>query len=124
MKGFEQFGNHFKSLRIKKGMTLRNFCQTCGLDAGNMSKLERGMIAPPKSREVLEKYAACLDIKEGSDDWYTFFDLAAVCSGQIPPELMSDEKLVAKLPLIFRTLRGQDVPEDQLEDLAELISRS
>lgn len=124
MSAFGLFGDYFKSMRIRKGMTLRNFCQTCGFDAGNLSKLERGLVPPPKSREVLERYAECLDLKKGSDEWYTFFDLASACTGQIPPEVMNDAQLVAKLPLIFRTLRGQEVPEDQLKDLAELIRRA
>jgi transcriptional regulator with XRE-family HTH domain len=111
-------------MRLKEGETLRNVCQRNNLDAGNISKLERGLIAPPKSREKLDEYAQHLKIEKGSDDWFRFYDLASACSGMIPPDILDDKQLAAKLPLLFRTLRGQDVPEEKLSDLAELIRRS
>lgn len=124
MTAFEKFGQFFKELRQRKGVSLRSFCLTNGLDPGNISKLERGFSSPPKSTEVLERYAELLGIQKGNKEWDIFFDLAAACSGQIPSDIMSDANLVAKLPLIFRTLRGQKVPDEQLDDLAELIRRS
>lgn len=124
MNAFEIFGGYFKELRQRKGLTLRSFCAEYGLDPGNLSKMERGLIAPPKSREVMEKYAGYLSIKKGDDEYYKFFDLAAVCYGQIPAYFMDDATLVSKLPLVFRTLRGKEVPHEQLKDLAELIRRS
>ena len=124
MTTLASFGSYFKKKRQERGLTLRNFCSQYGLDPGNISKMERGLILPPSKREILEKYAEHLDIKEGSDDWYEFFDLAAAFAGRIPTDVMNDERLVEKLPVVFRTLRGQKVPKEQLEDLAELIRRS
>lgn len=125
MHVYEMFGGFFKELRINKGLTLRSFCQMYGLDAGNLSKVERGINAPPKSRELLEKYAEYLGIAKESEDWYKFFDLAAACSGQIPADVMNDSALVAKLPLVFRSLRGQDdVSDEKLRSLAETIRRA
>ena len=124
MKALASFGKFFKNKRQEQGLTLRNFSSQFNLDPGNISKMERGLIPPPSKREILEKYASYLDIGEGTDDWYEFFDLAAACTGKIPADVMTDERLVEKLPLVFRTLRGQKVPEDQLDDLAELIRRS
>jgi transcriptional regulator with XRE-family HTH domain len=124
MNAFESFGTYFKELRQRGGLTLRSFCMKYGLDPGNMSKMERGLMPPPKSREVLEKYAEYLEIKKGEDDYYKFFDLVAICHGNVPSYVMDDPALVSKLPLVFRTLRGQEVPSDQLKDLAELIRRS
>lgn len=118
------FGEYFKSCRLAIRKTLRQFCVENGLDPGNISKLERGLLPPPQRREKLVEYASYLKIKKGSDDWYTFFDLAASCSGKIPSDVMSDEQLVKKLPLIFRTLRGKKVSEDGLDDLIELIRRT
>jgi len=118
------FGQFFKAMRQKTRLTLRNFCLKYGLDPGNISKMERGLIPPPTSREKLEQYASFLQLKEGSTEWYEFFDLAAASSGKIPPYLMDDPELVKRLPLVFRTLRGQKVPENQLNDLAEIIRKS
>jgi transcriptional regulator with XRE-family HTH domain len=117
------FGNYFKGLRIKRRMTLRQFCEKFGFDAGNISKLERGLLPPPQSRGKLEQYAQALGLKKGTTTWYEFFDLAAASRGQIPEELLSDDKLVAKLPVLFRTLRGERVPEEKLNELIEAIRK-
>jgi transcriptional regulator with XRE-family HTH domain len=124
MEPFALFGAFFKEMRARTGLPLRKFCLTHGVDPGNLSKIERGLLPPPASREKLGKYAAWLGLKEGTDEWYEFFDLAAACSGKIPPDVMSNAELVQKLPLVFRTLRGQKVPEEQLDELAELIRKA
>jgi len=114
------FGEYFKKLRISTGMTLRRFCRRYGLDPSNLSKMERGLLPPPPP-ETLERYAECLGLKKGSDEWFALFDLAAVERGEIPPDIASDEAIVAKLPLVFRTIRGQKVPRERLDDLIRLI---
>jgi len=118
------FGQFFKEMRLRTGLSLRQFCLENGLDPGNISKMERGLSPPPQSKEKLEEYAKYLGIEKNSDDWYNFFDYAAASTGRIPPDVMSDEELVKKLPLIFRTLRGQKLSVEKLSDLVELIRRS
>jgi len=103
---------------------LREFCRENRLDWGNVSRIERGVSAPPKSREALETYAKALRIKSGSEDWTAFFDLAAISAGIIPDAIMDDEALVAKLPLVFRTMQGKKLTEKQLRDLAEVIRKA
>jgi len=116
-----RFGEFFKEKRLATGKTLRAFCIENGLDPGNMSRLERGLLPAPRSRELLERYARVLKIKKGSDDWYQFFDLAAAETGQIPKEVLEDSEVVEKLPILFRTLRGQRVPDEDLDKLVRLI---
>ena len=118
------FGSFFKELRIKKRATLRQFCQEHGFDPGNMSKLERGLLPPPHSDEKLIHYAKALGLKKGTDDWYTFFDLAAAERGKVPADILEDESLVGKLPVLFRTLHGQKVSEKKLNELIEKIRKS
>ena len=115
------FGEFFKACRIANGKTLRQLCIENGLDPGNISKLERGLLPPPQSREKLEEYAGYLKIKKGSDDWYTFFDLAAAETGRIPEDIMTKEKIEDKLPILFRTLRGQKVSDENLEKLIKML---
>ena len=117
------FGEFFKKKRIEIGMTLRQFCLDNNLDPGNMSKIERGILTPPQTKEKLEHYAKCLCIKEGSDDWLEFFDRAHASSGRIPEEILSDAETVAKLPLVFRTLRGQKLNKEQLDKLVEELNK-
>lgn len=118
------FGEFFKELRIKQGHTLREFCRMFGFDPGNISKLERGMLPPPESKEKLAEYARALGLTEGADDWYQFFDLAAASKGLIPHELMDDEELVKSLPIIFRTFRSKKISEKTLKDLMDKLRKT
>ena len=118
------FGEFFKQKRLALGRALREFCRENGLDWGNVSRIERGVSAPPKSEKALEAYAKALRLKRGSEDWTTFFDLAAISAGAIPEAVMKDEALVAKLPLVFRTIQGKKLTDKQLRDLAETIRKA
>jgi len=120
----KQFGAYFKQRRIRSGQTLRKFCQKHGFDPGNISKLERGLLPPPHDEAKLTEYATALGIEAGSDEWYEFFDRAAAERGRIPKDVMSDEKVVERLPLLFRTLRGRKVRKSDLLRLAEKIRKA
>jgi transcriptional regulator with XRE-family HTH domain len=118
------FGALFKELRIGQQMTLRQFCEARGYDPGNISKLERGLLPPPESEAKLTEYAKALRIRRGSDAWYEFFDLARAARGKLPPEVLRKRDVVARLPLLFRTLRGHKVSERKLNELIEMIRRA
>jgi len=122
MEGRKTFGTFFKERRIKLGLTLRQFCEEHSIDPGNLSKMERGMLTPPKD-EILKKYAHYLKLKEGTDEWYEFCDLAAAESGRLPKELMEKE-IVARMPFLFRTIRGKKITKEKLEKLIKLIKES
>jgi transcriptional regulator with XRE-family HTH domain len=118
------FGASFRALRAQAGLSLREFCVENGFDPGNISRLERGLVPPPESREKLDQYARALRLRKGSDEWYTFYDLAAAERGRIPEDVLKDEDLVERLPVLFRTLRGQRVDEAALDDLIERIRKA
>jgi hypothetical protein len=86
--------------------------------------MERRTMPPPQDREILSRYATALDVKEGSDEWYLFFDLAAADRGIIPQDIMDDDELVKELPAFFRTLRGQKPTEDEMRRVIEKIKKS
>lgn len=118
------FGEFFKAKRIEKRLTLREFCKKYGLDPGNISKLERGFLPPPTSREKLESYASFLGLKKGSNDWIEFFDRAAACQGKLPEDVLEDSEIIKNLPLIFRTIRGKKVSPKLLDELIEKIKKT
>lgn len=118
------FGEFFKEKRIGLKKTLRQFCAENKLDPGNISRLERGIMTPPQGSDKLEEYARYLHVKKGTDDWYKFFDLAAVEAGRIPEELLSDPMVAASLPILFRTLRGKKISEKKLDELVEMIRKA
>ena len=119
-----KFASMLKRIRLRHGVTLREFCLKNGFDPGNYSRLERGLFPPPENHELLERYAIALGIKPGSDEWLELFDFAAAERGRIPDDIMSDKEVVDKLPVFFRTIRGKPLTSDQLTELVEKIRRS
>lgn len=116
------FGEFVKNIRIKQGITLREFCKSTDLDPSNWSKIERNILQPPKSKEILLTIANFLKLTEETDLWNTLFELALI--GHIPSELINDKKVVEKLPVFFRTLNGQKPNRAELEDLIRLLKES
>ena len=121
MSGRGSFGQFFKAKRMELGLTLREFCRINSFDPGNISRLERGILPPPHGEEQRVRYAEALGIRKGSDDWLKFFDNAAAGLGQVPTDIQKNERLLAKLPLLFRTVRGADLSKEELEELIKEI---
>jgi transcriptional regulator with XRE-family HTH domain len=120
----ENFAAFFQALRKQHRITLRAFCEAAAADPGNVSRLERRMIPPPQDREILSRYAKALNLTEGGDEWYLFFDLAAADRGIIPRDIMDDAELVKELPAFFRTLRGQKPTEQEMRKVIEKVRKS
>ena len=113
------FGDFVKNYRIKQNITLREFCRLNAFDPSNWSKIERGILPPPKSKEVLTEISKSLNMLAGSEDCQTLFDLAVI--SHIPTELLSDQSIVEKLPVFFRTLRGEKPTREELEKLLKIV---
>ena len=118
-----EFGRWFKERRRNLGVTLRAFCRVHGLDHGNMSKIERGLLKPPTGQK-LEEYLSYLGIEPETDEWYQFRDVAHACAGEVPETIMRDEELVKKLPMVFRTMARQNPSDEHLQRLVEILRKS
>ena len=121
MATHRHFGGFLEILRQRNHLTLREFCRRACCDPANISRVERGLMPPPKGREILERYATALGLERGSDDWLTFFDLAAADQGMMPADIMENEALVRALPVFFRTLRGQKPTPEEMRKTADKI---
>ena len=115
------FGSIVKELRIEQKKTLRQFCIEHGHDPSNWSKIERGINPPPRDDATLAQWAKDLGLKPNTEVWKDFMCQAEVSRGSIPKEIMEDERLVEKLPVFFRTVRGAELTEDQLNDFIERL---
>ena len=113
------WGDFVKPKRACNRISLREFCRRIEFDASNWSKIERGISPPPKDEQIIEKIAEVLELKKGSEDYSTLFDLAALAF--IPKNLMDDEKLLEKLPIFFRTIRGESPTIEELELLIKTL---
>ena len=118
------FGELVKGLRIAQQRTLRHFCHENGLDPSNWSKIERGVNLPPRDESTLAKWARLLGVEPETQAWTDFMCQADVSRGNIPREVMNDEKLLEKLPVFFRTVRGAELTEEQLDNFIEDLRRT
>jgi len=71
------FGDYFKELRRGKRLTLREFCRRADVDPGNTSKIERGILPPPRYK-VLARYAQVLGISTESEEWTNLIHRAII----------------------------------------------
>ena len=111
LKSIALFGQYFKKMRQKRGLTLRKFCFKHGIDPGNISKLERGIISPPRSREKLEEYAGDkpriyfpLGFDEKEDKVFIELKKMMYWKGKkgkkFPPIILCPRKLIHEIRLI------------------------
>ena len=114
----QSFANFVREKRIASGLTLREFCRCTGFDASNWSKVERGLLTPPQSKNMLDLIASVLKIEKVSQDYKEMLDLAALSS--IPEELIESE-ILDQLPVFFRTVRGEKPTEEELRILINKI---
>jgi transcriptional regulator with XRE-family HTH domain len=117
------FGEFVKSRRTAKRITLRAFSEALGYDPANYSRIERGLSMPPTSMERLTAFARELGISQSTDDFREMIRLASLGRGQLPPAILSDEAVMAKLPILFRTLEGGKVDEAVLDELFEMMKK-
>lgn len=115
------FNETVKSLRLKKRLTLRDFCSKNGLDPSNWSKVERGVNPPPGDVGLLERLADFFGLT-GSDK-LAFIDEAALQRREIPGDVAENAILQKALPAFFRAARGHELSEQELQSLAEDIRK-
>lgn len=94
------FGEFVKRRRLDLAIGLREFAEMVGVEASNYSKIERGLKRAPTSEKLLP-FVTALGFEPQSDEHRLMDSLAHVANGEIPAKVLTDERLVAKLPLLF-----------------------
>lgn len=112
------FASFVRVKRIDAQLTLREFCRLTGFDASNWSKIERGLMTPPQSKNVLETITGVLKMESGGQDYKELMDLAALAS--VPQDLIEPE-ILDQLPVFFRAVRGEKPTEEELRTLITKI---
>lgn len=112
----ETFGQLIQRKRGELGLTLRAFCAKVRIDPSNLSKYERG-VAVPSEDAVLRRLARGLNIptRRGNPDWKQFQILASAARGEVPSDLLKNDRILAALPAFYQRLRDQGLPEGQDE---------
>lgn len=115
------FGAMAKARRIARQLTLREFCEKCGIDSSNWSKVERGINPPPGETRVLERIATVLELAGAAR--CEFFDTAAITRRELPADVAQDVDLMKALPAFFRSARDHQLSDEELRAFGEEIRK-
>ncbi len=116
-----RFGEMVRERRKELRLGLREFAQRAGMDPGNLSKIERGRLAAPQSDEILNRICGALEWSPESAEADLLTDQTAIENGQIPEEVLGDDVVMAKMPLLLRTVQNKQLEPEQLDRLIEMI---
>lgn len=56
------YGDFVKKIRLEKRLTLREFCRRANIDSGNWSRIERGVMPPPRKKGWNSKVSKALGL--------------------------------------------------------------
>lgn len=118
------FGELLRVRRAELRISLRVFSEAAQMDPGNVSRLERGVSPAPEAPEVLARVAAALRLAPSTPAYESLMDAAAASKGRIPSDLLTDDAVAARLPVLFRTLRSKPLNADQLDRLIDSIRKA
>lgn len=124
VENLKKFGKLLYDLRIKKEYTLREMCRKVNHDPSNWSKIERGKMAPPSDKKMLELWAKTLGLKKGEKEYDNFIYNANIAQGIIPFDVMEEKELVASLPAFFRTLKNKKPTKEEIDKIINLIKNA
>ena len=117
----EAFGAEVRALRVAKNIGFSEMLKRTGLDGGNYSKMERGLMPAPKDMTKLSRIIAALDLSNESAESRELMRLADISRGDIPRSILSDDRLVGKLPALFRQLAEGPLNDIEIEALIQKV---
>lgn len=114
-----KYGAFLRELRIDREISLRDFAKSSGMDVGNLSKIERGILDPPQSK-IQNKFIKLLNLNE--KDSIKLKDLASHQKGNYPPEVEDDLKEYEYIPILLRTIANKRLTDEQIRELTKKIN--
>ncbi|MFY9925873.1 MAG: helix-turn-helix domain-containing protein [Opitutaceae bacterium] len=115
------FGDFVRNTRMGKGLTARIVASSAEMLPSNFSKLEHGLLTPPRDAEKQRKLLGALNILVGSADAEKFFDLAAKAANSTPIDLAQIISENETVPLLLRTIGNKRLSEDQIRRLVAIV---
>jgi transcriptional regulator with XRE-family HTH domain len=120
-KSERRFGEALRKARADRMLGLREFCRRGGLDPALVSRVERGVVQPPKDSATLRGFARGLGLPVSGAEWRQLADLAALSRGEVPEDLLLDEEVAGRLPVLFRGLRDLKGDRRLLDELVRIV---
>jgi transcriptional regulator with XRE-family HTH domain len=118
-----KFGDLVRGRRAELRLGLRDFALRADVDAGNLSKLERGRLNPPQDPAVIDRICVALEWDLESENAQALRDVAALENGRIPEDLLKDEEVMSRMPLLLRTVHNRQLEPEEIEKLIDVIRR-
>lgn len=117
------FGDYVKKRRLDLEIGLREFADLIGVEPSNYSKIERGLKRAPTG-DKLGIYVSALGLQPNGPEHLYLDSLAHVANGEIPTRVLTDEKLAAKLPLLFAGITSAGFSPEQLDSILETVRQA
>ena len=114
------FGKLVTARRAALRLTLRDCAIRSGISAGNLSKIERGRLAPPQNTEVLSRLSGALEL-DSAEARKSLMDVASIEKGRAPAAVVKDADLAGSLPLLLPTVSSRPLDETGFARLLEMI---
>jgi len=115
------FGQKLTLYRKRAGLTLRDFSKLVGYDASNISKVERGKLAPPAAGLVLRKWATALSLRTDTHEFTDF--VASGLTARVNKHIRTDEEMEVLMPAFFRTVGNKTIDPVTYEKLKALLKQ-
>ncbi len=119
--GAVAFGDFIRSTRVKSGLIARDVAAAVSMLPSNFSKLEHGILLPPKDAEKQRNLLSALGIKQDSEDATRFMDLAAKATDSVPIDLADLISKNDSVPLLLRTIGNKRLTDKDIERLIEIV---
>jgi transcriptional regulator with XRE-family HTH domain len=117
------FGELIQRRRAELRLTLRDCAVRADLDPGNLSRIERGRVAPPQDAAVLARLIDAIELT-GTTRAQELIDVAATQNGRIPGDILSNQAVMSALPILLRTVNNKQLDGTQLQKLVEIIKNA
>lgn len=117
----QTFGEYLRKLREERRLSLRKFCLASGADPSYHSKIENGLVDPPRDAGRFASYIDALGLTEESLEARELARLSSLDRGEIPDVIRRDPLLMGKMPVLFRTLEEGRLTEAVFDRVVRAI---
>lgn len=114
-----EFGRLLAERRQEASLTLREFGRMVEYDPSNLSKIERGAIAPPASNVILRKWANALSLKENTREYNDF--ISSGVAGTFVKKHRSEKEIEDLMPAFCRTISNKKLDPNTYEELKAVL---
>jgi transcriptional regulator with XRE-family HTH domain len=115
------FGKYLKGLRKASGKAARIVALEAGMQPSNYSRMEYGVINPPKPKSNLDRLAKAVGILDSKEQMAHFYDMAAAALKSVPVDLADIISKDDAVPLMLRTIGNKKLTKQEVDEIVSLV---